>query len=174
MTPRHRKRIEKMGKLENFDWPFFSLPLFGLRRSLTCVSPPYDDSHAAFGDLRGHKESFDGVDIEIVVDRVRRQLALWTVKGIRIVIAINGRHFNVTRCDGLRFWRGRDSRRVSWERWQNGCRVFEASILIDKLIILKRLARHSYEIRLIFGCSYIRVDSSICPFAVRFVICRRR
>lgn len=137
---------------------------------------PFHNSHAAFGNFWGHQKSLNGIDVKIVVNRVRGKFAiltLRTVKGIWIIITIYWRHFNVT-CDGLRFWRRRDNCRVGWEWWQNGGRLFEASILIDKLIVLKRLARHSYEIRLIFWCSYIRVDSSICPFIVRFVIRRGR
>lgn len=95
-------------------------------------------SHAALRDFRGHQKRFDGVDVKIVVDVVRRNftiLAFRTVKRICIKIAINWRHFNVTVwCDWLRFRRRRQNRWVGWHR----CGLFESRVLIDKLIILKR------------------------------------
>lgn len=63
-------------------------------------------SHATFGHLRRHQKRFDGVDVEIIVDGVRRQVSvvcLRTVEGIRTEAVA---HFTVNgRRNGLRFWR---------------------------------------------------------------------
>jgi hypothetical protein len=56
-------------------------------------------SHAALGHLRCHQQRLDGVDVEVVIDGVGRELAVWplgTVEGIRAVAAAHRRHLNVT------------------------------------------------------------------------------
>lgn len=106
-------------------------------------------SHAALGNFWGHQKRFDCVDVEIVVDGVRRKLAVCntrTVEWICVEKAIDGRHFNVTvRCDGMRLWRRRYNRRVGGERWLCGVDLFESRVLIDKLIVLKTFKPASFK-----------------------------
>lgn len=93
-------------------------------------------SHATFGHFRGHQQSLNGVDVEVVIDGVGRRLTVGIgfgrVERIRVVASAHRRHFDVS---GL--WCRGDNHRVGGVRGRTAGGIFESCALCNKLIVLK-------------------------------------